>query len=243
LDDYVSRMGPAQKGIYFLQAPNRNIAAESPYFTSFEKQRIEVLFCYHAIDTFIMSNLQEYNKRRIISLEQAEAGEEQSGAKQEEKKDTAPPQSIQALCVWIEKVLGDRVLSAKPSQRPINGPAIVVDHQPSAHRKMLKLVDPNMAELNTLPKQKLEVNPDHPVIKRLNDAKDSNPKLALLIMEQVYDNALVAADILDDPRSMLPRLNRLLQQVLDASSTSSSSPTTTTPTPSSGGSAQASSTA
>jgi hypothetical protein len=62
-----------------------------------------------------------------------------------------------------------------------------------------------------IPRQTLEINTSHPVIVQLNTLRTSNPAYAVLIAEQLFDNALVAAGLLDDPRTMLPRLNRLLE--------------------------------
>lgn len=58
---------------------------------------------------------------------------------------------------------------------------------------------------------RLEINPDHPVMKGLFHIRQQNPDLAKLVTEQVYDNALCAAGVLDDPRSMITRLNKLLE--------------------------------
>lgn len=70
-----------------------------------------------------------------------------------------------------------------------------------------------------IPRQTLEINTSHPVIVQLNTLRESNPAYAVLIAEQLFDNALVAAGLLDDPRTMLPRLNRLLE-VLSSESAS-----------------------
>ena len=68
-----------------------------------------------------------------------------------------------------------------------------------------------MGKDSPLPAQVLEINPSHPVISNLFQAKDSSPDLAKLVAEQLFDNALIAAGLLDDPRSMLPRITELLK--------------------------------
>jgi len=55
-----------------------------------------------------------------------------------------------------------------------------------------------------------EINPGHPIIINLHRAIIANPDIAKLVADQVFDNALIAAGLVDDPRSMLPRLNELL---------------------------------
>ena len=45
----------------------------------------------------------------------------------------------------------------------------------------------------------------HPLMTKLHGIKSSDPLVAQLIAEQVFDNALVAAGLMDDSRVMLPR--------------------------------------
>ena len=65
-----------------------------------------------------------------------------------------------------------------------------------------------------LPKQHMEINPDHPIIVGINDLRHTEPVLARTLSDQVFDNCLVAAGLLDDSRSMLPRINDLLISVV-----------------------------
>jgi hypothetical protein len=44
--------------------------------------------------------------------------------------------------------------------------------------------------------------------------RQANPEIAGQVAEQIYDNALIAAGLLDDPQSMLKRINALLEQVV-----------------------------
>mmetsp|Transcript_22449 Transcript_22449/g.31412 ORF Transcript_22449/g.31412 Transcript_22449/m.31412 type:complete len:115 (+) Transcript_22449:166-510(+) len=71
-----------------------------------------------------------------------------------------------------------------------------------------------------LPKQKLEINPHHPIMKQLHSVQGGQPEIAQLVAEQIFDNALIAADILDNPRSMLPRLNTILKKCMGGAATS-----------------------
>ena len=80
-----------------------------------------------------------------------------------------------------------------------------------------------------LPKQTVEINPNHELIVGMYNLKDTDPMLAKVLAEQVLDNCLVAAGLLDDGRSMLPRLNDLMlcvvksQDVAESEAVSSSS--------------------
>ena len=68
----------------------------------------------------------------------------------------------------------------------------------------------NGTEYMPLPKQQVEINPKHPILTGLNTICDSNPELAKVCAEQIYNNCLVAAGLLDDSCSMLGCLNNIL---------------------------------
>ena len=76
----------------------------------------------------------------------------------------------------------------------------------------MKFVDTQGTTEKGLARQKLEINPNHPIIQNIMPVKAINPAMAKLIVEQLFDNCLIAADMLDHPRSMLERLNNLLEK-------------------------------
>jgi len=79
-------------------------------------------------------------------------------------------------------------------------------------RRMMKLAD--SGNTNQLSKQNLEINPSHPIVRKLAAARTVDADAARDAAEQMYDNALIAAGLLDDPRTMLNRLNVLLERSL-----------------------------
>ena len=110
----------------------------------------------------------------------------------------------------------------RATERLRGSPAVVTDHESASLRRMLRMVESTAgkdagalkAESHMLPKQTLEVNPAHGVIVRLHALRASDEPLARGVAEQLVDNALVAAGLVDDPRSMLPRLAALLETVV-----------------------------
>lgn len=61
----------------------------------------------------------------------------------------------------------------------------------------------------------LEINPRHTLIKKLNQLREREPELAQLLVDQIYENAMIAAGLVDDPRGMVGRLNDLLVKALE----------------------------
>ena len=87
----------------------------------------------------------------------------------------------------------------------------------AAARHFIKTQAANFSEeqrYNILQPQ-LEINPTHPIIKKLSELRKSNPKLASLIAEQLFANAMVAAGLVEDPRTILNSINELLVLALE----------------------------
>ena len=100
----------------------------------------------------------------------------------------------------------------------MDSPAILVDHESAAIMRMMRMADQEHKTGGVqafTPKQKMEINPGHPIIQHLNRTRNSDPELAQLVAEQLYDNATVAAGIMEDPRVMLKNLNAILLRSMD----------------------------
>ncbi len=234
-DEYLSRCKPEQQEIYYLCAPTRETALESPYLEAFEKSDKEVIFVYSTIDEFVMSNLGKYQDRVIVSVEKGDLDVLEEDAKDSNRneknsgtKDIAEPYKLSVeestdFCTWFETTLKDKVKKAKVTNRLGNSPAIITDHESAALRMMMKVIDSSQQGAHgseSIPKQIVEINPSHPIIYGLNDIRKVEPKLAEVCAAQVYDNCLVAAGLMDDSRLMLPRLNELLLCVVKGATSS-----------------------
>eukprot|EP01098_Paradermamoeba_levis_P011602 TRINITY_DN4988_c0_g1_i4.p1 TRINITY_DN4988_c0_g1~~TRINITY_DN4988_c0_g1_i4.p1 ORF type:complete len:204 (-),score=64.01 TRINITY_DN4988_c0_g1_i4:145-756(-) len=196
-----------QKDIFYLSAPSRDFVESSPFYEVFKEKGYEVLLLPHQIDEFVMNQIAQFNDKKLVSIETAKV-------EKTEKSESAKvsPTETTDLLAWFEKLLGSKVSSVKETKLAISAPAVVVDFESATYRKMMRFVDPNRAK--ELPKQVLELNTSHPVILRLNTIRTMKPDLAKMVAEQIFDNALISAGLVDDSRSMLPRLNSILEMAL-----------------------------
>jgi len=232
-DEYVGRMTPDQKEIYYLCAPSRDLALESPYLEVFEQSGKEVIFIYTAIDDFVMANLGKYQGRALISAEKSDIDVVKSSHDKDKDKDkddddddsssSSNPTKLSTeeateLCAWIQKTMPEQVSICKVTTRLASSPAVVTDNESSAMRRMMRMVDADSQsggrEGMPLPKQQLEINPHHPIIVGIHSIRQKEPTLAKVLTAQIFDNCLMAAGLLDDSRSMLPRLNDILLTVV-----------------------------
>jgi HSP90 family molecular chaperone len=200
------------------------MAVQSPYLEAFEKAGIEVIFVFTAVDEFVMANLEQYEGRKIVGADKADIKLPTSATDDEDDNDKDSSENpndlseteIVDFCAWFRVTLGDRVKECKPTTRLGNSPAVVTDAESGAMRRMMRMVDTTEGGRAGIPLQKqiVEVNMKHPIIVGIHKIREKEPTLALVLAEQVFDNCLIAAGLMDDGRSMLPRLNDLLTTVI-----------------------------
>ena len=211
LADYVKRMPSEQKEIYCLQVPNREAAEASPYYEVFRERKFEVLFLYDAWDEFVMDHLREFDGKPLKAAEKADLN------LNEPKKDGALDEATaKSLAEWIKASLGDKVSEVRVSSRLVESPAVVVDadkFMTNSMRRMMKAMKKD-DEAIAPAKLDLEINPAHPVIVRLEAARQKDATFAADVAETILDQARVAAGVMEDPRALLKRMNALLERVL-----------------------------
>ncbi len=209
LADYISRMPQDQTEIYWLLAPSRESAMASPYFEVFAEKKFEVLFLADPRDEFVMEHLREFDGKKVVAAEKANLSLDKTSS-------ALSDQEAEGLSAFIKDTLGDRVGEVRSSKRLVGSPAVVVDkdqHMTASMRRMLKAMD-REGTGSFESKPDLEINPDNAMIARLEKIRGSDAALAGEVAEQIFDNALVAAGLLEDPRAMLGRLNSLLEKLI-----------------------------
>ena len=210
LTDYVTRMKEEQKEIYYLLSPSREAAEGSPYYEVFREKGLEVLFLTDARDEFVMEHLREFDKKRVIAAEKADL-------KLDDKTHALSDDDARLLATFIKEQLGERVGEVRVSKRLVGSPAVAVDSDPTmtaSMKRMIKMMNREGTAPGLDSKPDLEINPDHAMMVRLNAIRQSDAALAGEVSAQIFDNALVSAGLLEDPRAMLTRLNSLLERLL-----------------------------
>ncbi len=205
--DYIARMPEEQKEIYFITAANREACLASPYYEGLKAKNYEVLFLYDPWDEFVMDHLREFDGKKLVAAEKSEIALEPSENKLD---DTA----ARLLCNFIKESLGDKIGDVRVSKRLVDSPAVVVESDKGMTSTMRRIMK-NMNRGGEVPfKHDLEVNPNHPMMVGLETSRKDHPELSKQIAEQIYDNALISAGLLEDPQAMLKRINSLLEQLV-----------------------------
>lgn len=211
LAEYVGRMPEGQKEIYFLLARDRAAAEASPYYEVFQARKFEVLFVEDPVDEFVLDRIREFDGKALKGAERSDIKLEQPPAEGSLSEDES-----KAVAAWLKETLTGEVEEVRSSSRLVDSPVVVVERDSfmtGSMRRTLKLMGQDkMAGLEEAPD--LEFNPRHPVIVRLNQLRTSDSETATLVANQLLDQARLAAGLLEDPRTMLKRLNQLLSKVV-----------------------------
>ncbi|NWZ18677.1 TRAP1 protein, partial [Asarcornis scutulata] len=220
LTEYASRMKAGSRNIYYLCAPNRHLAEHSPYFEAMKKKDMEVLFCYEQFDELTLLHLREFDKKKLISVETDIVVDHYKEENFEESRPAAErltEREAGDLMAWMRNVLGSRVTDVKVTTRLDTHPAMITVLEMGAARHFLRMqqLAKTQEERAQLLQPTLEINTGHALIKKLNELKDSQPDLAQMLLDQIYENAMIAAGLNEDPRPMVSRLNELLTKILE----------------------------
>lgn len=207
LADYVSRMKEGQDKIYYVSAESFTAASNSPHLEIFRKKGLEVLLLSDRVDEWMLSYLREFDGKPMVSI--AKGGLDlDSLADEEEKKHQAEvAENFKPLVERLQASLGDKVKEVRVTGRLVDSPACVVvdENEISPHLlRMLQAAGQQAPEVKPI----LEINPEHALVGRLNDAADADfGDWAELLLDQAM---LAEGASLQDPASFVKRMNRLL---------------------------------
>jgi molecular chaperone HtpG len=208
LGDYVSRMKEGQDKIYYITADSFAAANSSPHLEIFRKKGVEVLLMYDRVDEWAMSNLTEFEGKKLQSVAKGDLdlGKLQDEAEKKEQEKEAG--EFKELTDKIGKTLGEKVKEVRVTHRLTSSPACLVSDQWGMSMNLERLLK---AAGQKVPDSKpiLEVNPHHPLVQGLKYESDERRFSDWSYI--LFDQAVLAeGGQLDDPGSFVKRLNELM---------------------------------
>ena len=209
LPDYIGRMKEGQEEIYFINGPTRAAIEAGPYLEAFRAADLEVLYTHEPVDDFALSNLAEYDGKKLVSADHAELNIPAPAA--QEGAESLAYDQIRTLTAWFKEVLGERVSEVRESTRLVDSPAIILDLDGMMTSSMQRFMQALNEKMGDMGRKVLEINPSHTLIKRLLTLREEDESLARIVAEQVLDNALIAAGLVQDPRLMVDRIYRIME--------------------------------
>ncbi|KAH8280416.1 hypothetical protein KR018_006686 [Drosophila ironensis] len=218
LEEYYQAVPAEQQNIYYLAAPNRVLAESSPYYESLKKRNELVLFCYEPYDELVLMQLGKFKSKKLISVEkEMRELSKETNANTDFGEGSLLRSELDVLIPWLETELKGQVFKVKATSRLDTHPCVVTVEEMAAARHFIRTQSHQMPEENrfALLQPELEINPKHPIIKKLNKLRESDKELAQLITKQLFANAMVGAGLAEDPRMLLTNMNTLLTRTLE----------------------------
>ena len=206
LDDYIGRMQEGQEKIYYIAADSHAAAKNSPHLEIFRKKGIEVLLLSDRVDEWLTAHLMEYEGKKLQSVAKGELdlGDDEASEKELEKK----AKGAEKLLKRMKDALKDKVEDVRVTNRLTDSPACIVLNEQDMAMHMQRILKEAGHELPSS-KPILEINPDHPIVKKL-DGEKSKKKFADW-SDILFDQALLAeGGQLEDPASFVAKLNKML---------------------------------
>lgn len=208
LDDYVARMKPGQKEIYFVIADSFAAAKSSPHLEVLRSKGIEVVLLSDRVDEWLVDHLREFDGKplRNVARGELDIGAVQSEEEKQQRETLSKEHA--ALVERIKKSLQERTSDVRVTNRLADSPACLVLGEHDLGAQMRRILEA-AGQKAPATKPVLEINVTHPLLQRIESTADDAAfdDLAMLLFEQA---TLADGGQLAEPAAFVQRLNRLL---------------------------------
>ena len=215
LTDYVSRMPEGQDKIFYVAADNFQTARNSPHLEVFRKKGIEVVLLYDRIDEWLMGHLMEFDGKQFQDVARGELDLSEISGSEEDKPDDDDENSAvtqrDGLIERLKELFGEEVENVRITDRLTDSPACLVVGNDDMGMQMRRILESAGQEV-PVGKRIFEINPDHPLVERLDAEQDLDRfnELSRVLFDQA---TLAEGGQLDDPATYVARLNKLLLEL------------------------------
>ena len=207
LKEYVSRMKPEQKYIYYGCGETVERILGLPQAEALQEKGYEMLCLTDNVDEFALKMLGKYEDKEFRNISADNLDLESDEAKEQAKKLAEEHKDLLAA---LKDALGDKVKEVKLSSQ-LKSHAVCITTDGMISTEMEKVLNAMPAREKIKAQRVLEVNPEHPVFQKLEALKDSDPERLKLYAELLYDQALLVEGIaLEDPADFAQKLCQIM---------------------------------
>lgn len=223
LAEYLDRNKTGQDKIYYLTGENIEKIKASPQLEAFNAKDIEVLFLTDTVDDFWVTVNNQYKEKEFQSINRSDVdletiGQEKKSDSDEEKTDHKKAQEnvtnseLNNLIAKIKETLGDKIKDVKISKKLSSSPVCLAVDAGSMDIRMERYLMEQKQILSTSAKI-LEINPQHQIIKSLNEKLSSEQNSAEVAdtIKTLFDQAcIIEGEPIADSQDFSRRLNYLM---------------------------------
>tara|TARA_B100000745_G_scaffold37199_1_gene23056 strand:- start:107 stop:1963 length:1857 start_codon:yes stop_codon:yes gene_type:complete len=202
LKDYVGRMNKDQKNIYYVTADNYAAAKGSPHLEIFKEKNIEVLLLSDRVDEWLVANFGEFEEMSLKSI--AKGDLEDLDSKEDKKKKEKTVKDYEKVITKVQKILESQVKEVKVSSRLSESPSCLVADENEMGGNMERIMK-SLGQDVPDTKPILEINPDHPLVKKLKTKVDKD------LVKVLFDQAVLSeGGQIKEPAEFVKRMNKLM---------------------------------
>jgi molecular chaperone HtpG len=212
LEDYVQQMKTDQEDIYYIMGDDERSVVYSPHLDAIRHFGYEALIMTDPVDAFMLARLDKYQDHPFRNVATADLVLPENEQPKGETGPTLAEEDHARLLERFKTLLGERVADVRMTGRLSESPARLVDPEGAMNPELQRVYRLLNREYE-VPKKILELNPHHPILARLNGLPENDPRCSLVI-EQIYEDALLIEGLHPDPASMISRIQKLIEAAL-----------------------------
>jgi molecular chaperone HtpG len=214
LQTYVERMKPEQDTIYYITGESRLVAEQSPHLEAFKAKGYEVLLMVDPIDEVMLGHLTEFDGKKLQSVSKgvAELGDDAERKKADEDR-AEKQKGLTPLFEYIQGQLDGHIKEVRLSSRLTESPVCLVNDEQDLSPHLERLLKQMGQQAGPSQKRILEINPDHPVLAKMNKLfnDDATSPLIADYAHLLHGQALLSeGSPLPDPIAFSRRVAQLM---------------------------------